>query len=327
MRRLLKAAVTLVVLGGAPSTFAQSPNKALIDVPGLGSVDLNELPPALRANIRLPGRGYVEPDPKPSGLQLPPPEPEPEDDRPRPDLSTGKLRAGLPISTESLQPRTERPRDEVGKAMRKQWEDASGEIPEDAYLKALEHINSMPDDTAPPPEPDEREPQSLLSVAGRWLARLGEALSTRHVVAQSAQWQPIGPAPLQLSDGSRWAGIVVSIAGDPQDATHNRFYLGTVYGGVWRTSDGGTTWDTTTDSAPSLQTTTVAVHPTNRDVVVAGTGTLPEPLRSVGILRTTSATGLATWSQIGPTCTTTDAQCMSGGVCSASDPNLCLTAR
>src|SRR5437762_3778452 len=68
-------------------------------------------------------------------------------------------------------------------------------------------------------------------------------------MAQSAfgvTWQPIGPAPIGTPDSSRpLTGHVSAIAVHPTDA--NIIYLGADTGGVWKTTDGGTTWTPLTD--------------------------------------------------------------------------------
>ena len=100
-----------------------------------------------------------------------------------------------------------------------------------------------------------------------------------------------------------------------------RIYLGTRAAGLWKTSNAGASWVTTTDNLPYPQKTSaeieaIAVHPNNSDVILAGTGTSATqgfantPLtESIGFLR--SAGRGQTWSQIGPTW------------CSSSDPAAC----
>ena len=51
-------------------------------------------------------------------------------------------------------------------------------------------------------------------------------------------WAPIGPSPLHASVDVN--GQVTSIAVNPNDV--NVLYIGTAWGGIWRTRDGGTHW-------------------------------------------------------------------------------------
>ena len=42
--------------------------------------------------------------------------------------------------------------------------------------------------------------------------------------------------------GSTATGRVTSVAVDPSDPSGNTYYVGTANGGVWKTTDGGTSW-------------------------------------------------------------------------------------
>jgi hypothetical protein len=61
-------------------------------------------------------------------------------------------------------------------------------------------------------------------------------------------WTPIGPSPLQT--GIDVNGQVTSIAVNPNNT--KVIYIGTAWGGVWRTRDGGLNWTPLFDRAPSL---------------------------------------------------------------------------
>ena len=76
------------------------------------------------------------------------------------------------------------------------------------------------------------------------------------------RWRSIGPAR-----GGR------STAAAGSDARPLEYYFGTTGGGLWKTTDGGTTWTPITDKA--LKTSSVgavAVAPSNPDVVYIGMG-------------------------------------------------------
>lgn len=73
----------------------------------------------------------------------------------------------------------------------------------------------------------------------------------------------------------------------------NKWYVGSVGGGIWITENAGSTWRNTTDfSIPNLATSTVAISPQNPNVVYAGTG---EPfgnldkITGVGLVKSTDA--------------------------------------
>jgi photosystem II stability/assembly factor-like uncharacterized protein len=76
------------------------------------------------------------------------------------------------------------------------------------------------------------------------------------------QWRNIGPFR---------GGRVITVAGDPRDAT--TFYFGAVCGGVWKTTDAGQYWTNITDgyfTASSVGALEVA--PADPNVIYAGTG-------------------------------------------------------
>ena len=52
-------------------------------------------------------------------------------------------------------------------------------------------------------------------------------------------WAPIGPSPI-LEGTAQVNGLVSAIAVNPNN--FNLIYQGTAGGGLWRTTDGGTTW-------------------------------------------------------------------------------------
>jgi len=81
----------------------------------------------------------------------------------------------------------------------------------------------------------------------------------------------------------------------------NIIYVATVNGGVWKTDDGGTSWDALTDQFPTLSLATVTLDLDDPDTVYAGTGRTSayrnEGGEAIGILKSIDA-GL-TWTVIG----------------------------
>jgi photosystem II stability/assembly factor-like uncharacterized protein len=88
------------------------------------------------------------------------------------------------------------------------------------------------------------------------------------------------------------------IAIDPNNT--NRWFVGTVGGGVWLTENGGTTWESLTDfKIPNLSTSTIVMSQTDSNVLYVGTG---EPFGNLGaiggsgVFKTTD--GGATWQSL-----------------------------
>ena len=80
-------------------------------------------------------------------------------------------------------------------------------------------------------------------------------------------WEELGPMP--ISSGP-YAGRVSALVCSPTDA--NRLFAGGADGGVWRTLDGGTTWQPLTGHLPTTAIGALALDPNDEDVIYAGTG-------------------------------------------------------
>jgi photosystem II stability/assembly factor-like uncharacterized protein len=137
-------------------------------------------------------------------------------------------------------------------------------------------------------------PRLLASLAlGALLASLVPAAAATGVVspAQYAglQWRPIGPLR---------GGRTKAIAGVP--SAPNRFYVAAVNGGIWRTDDAGRTWNPIFDDQPTGSIGSLAVAPSDPNVVYAGSGEgLQRPDLSVGNGIYASADGGYSWKHLG----------------------------
>jgi photosystem II stability/assembly factor-like uncharacterized protein len=103
------------------------------------------------------------------------------------------------------------------------------------------------------------------------------------------QWRLIGPFR---------GGRVVAVSGVAGDPT--TFYFGAVGGGVWKTTNGGTTWQPIFDSQKISSIGAIAVAPSNPNVIYVGTG--EADIRSQigfgdGVYKSTDAG--KTWQNIG----------------------------
>src|SRR5437870_11709266 len=89
---------------------------------------------------------------------------------------------------------------------------------------------------------------------------------------QGLKWRMIGPFR-----GGRTVGAV-GIPSQP-----SVFYIGVNNGGVWKTNDYGRTWNPIFDSQPTGSVGSLAVAPSNPDILYVGSGEgLQRPDRSVG---------------------------------------------
>jgi len=112
-------------------------------------------------------------------------------------------------------------------------------------------------------------------------------------------WAPVGPSP--ISEGTQNDnGMVTAIAVHPFDS--NIVYIGTADGGVWKTFDGGDTWQTLFSRELSLaigEPMGIAIDPTDTDVVYVGTSGRGRVSvqQQAGLFKSTDAG--ATWVQLG----------------------------
>ena len=105
----------------------------------------------------------------------------------------------------------------------------------------------------------------------------------------SLRWRSIGPYR---------GGRTVGAAGVPDQP--NIFYIGVNNGGVWKTTDYGRTWFPVFDDQPTGSIGTIAVAPSNRDIVYVGSGEgLHRPDLSTGNGVYKSIDAGKTWTHLG----------------------------
>jgi photosystem II stability/assembly factor-like uncharacterized protein len=105
----------------------------------------------------------------------------------------------------------------------------------------------------------------------------------------SSGWVSLGPGNV----GGRTRSILIN----PQNP--NIMYLGSVTGGVWKSTDAGTTWAPLTDLVPTDYVSAMVMSPTDPNTIYAGTGEgylNIDARRGLGILKTTD--GGATWTRL-----------------------------
>ena len=117
--------------------------------------------------------------------------------------------------------------------------------------------------------------------------------------ASNSNWLPLGPidVPIILSNGKkRGNGRVNAIAFDPND--EDVIWVGTPAGGLWKTDDGGNTWNTATDQLPVIGVSSIAIDPSNNQIMYISTGDAnASDTYSIGLLKSTD--GGTTWATTG----------------------------
>ena len=107
--------------------------------------------------------------------------------------------------------------------------------------------------------------------------------------ALALSWTQLGPGNI----GGRIRSIVVH----PTDP--NTVYLGSVSGGVWKTTNGGSSWFPLKDNMENLAVCSMVMDPTNSNILYAGTGEgffNVNAIRGAGIFKTTDAG--TTWNRL-----------------------------
>ena len=115
----------------------------------------------------------------------------------------------------------------------------------------------------------------------------------------SANWVAKGPinTPIILSNGKkRGNGRVNCIAFDPLD--ENVIWVGSPAGGLWKSIDGGSNWQTNTDDLPVIGVSHIAIDPNNSQIMYIVTGDAnATDTYSIGILK--SLDGGNSWDTTG----------------------------
>lgn len=116
----------------------------------------------------------------------------------------------------------------------------------------------------------------------------------------AASWSSIGP-------NQTIGGRILSITIDPNNT--NNLFVGSASGGIWKSTNAGSSWSYVNTGLPVLGVSSIVYHPTNSNILLAGTGEVYRVDTSnigfnvwkargtygIGILR--SADGGLTWSQ------------------------------
>ncbi|MEO6696285.1 MAG: T9SS type A sorting domain-containing protein [Ignavibacteria bacterium] len=137
-------------------------------------------------------------------------------------------------------------------------------LPDDAYSKALNQRNLL------------RQTQ-------------GYFLDSRNT------WTNIGPTSGSYFSYGNIASRIPTLKYDPNNPSI--VYLGAAFGGVWKSTNGGTNWTSITNDEVSLSSGSIAIDPANSNIIYYGTGEATYSGTSYygrGLLKSTNAG--ATWT-------------------------------
>jgi hypothetical protein len=122
----------------------------------------------------------------------------------------------------------------------------------------------------------------------------GAVTSSSAASALSNPWEALGPGNI----GGRTRAFLI------HPTTPDTMWSGAVAGGIWKTTDGGTTWTPKADLLINIAVNSMALDPRNANTLYAGTGEgffNGDAVRGAGILKSTD--GGETWAQLPSTAT------------------------
>ncbi len=129
-----------------------------------------------------------------------------------------------------------------------------------------------------------------------WLEK-NQSRVSRSTLIDNSNWQPVGPfTHTNTGSWSSGQGRVNSIIVDPNAST--TFYSGAPAGGIWKSTDSGSTWTVLTDDLPQIGVSGIAIEYGNSNTIYIATGDDDAgDSYSVGVFK--SLDGGSTWNQTG----------------------------
>jgi len=123
-------------------------------------------------------------------------------------------------------------------------------------------------------------------------------------LTSASNWTQLGYS----QNGSRIGGRIVCMAIDPNNT--NNLWVGSASGGIWRSTNAGTSWAPVETGLPVLGVSAILVDPSNSNIIYAGTGEVyhtevgvmgynvwkTRGTYGIGVIKSTD--GGTTWSQV-----------------------------
>ncbi len=113
----------------------------------------------------------------------------------------------------------------------------------------------------------------------------------------TSSWNSVGPQNVGIFSGRLpGTGRTNAIEVDPNNP--NTWYVGAPAGGIWKTTDAGSTWTNLFDDFPQIGVSSIAVDPNNSNIIYIATGDDDAAdSYSVGVFK--SLDGGASWQETG----------------------------
>ena len=123
------------------------------------------------------------------------------------------------------------------------------------------------------------------------------------LLERTSSWQPVGPFNHTINGSwSAGQGRVNVVYVDPNNASI--IYVGTPAGGIWKSTNGGTSWVPLSDELPQIGVSGIVTDKANSNIIYIVTGDKDAgDTYSIGVLKSTN--GGATWNTTGLSFTNT----------------------
>jgi hypothetical protein len=144
---------------------------------------------------------------------------------------------------------------------------------------------------------DRVQPDGKLQQPGYVVREYEKYVQSEGIIMSAAgNWNNVGPTSYFINNTSQPTGMgrINAIAFHPTDP--NTIYIGSPSGGIWKTTNNGTSWTNLCNNMPTLGVSSIVIHPVNPDIIYIGSGdrdagdALP-----MGVFKSTD--GGATWTQ------------------------------
>ena len=124
--------------------------------------------------------------------------------------------------------------------------------------------------------------------------RIGGPVQGGNTISTVSNWSLVGPSSVPSSSGG--SGRLNFVRIDPSNSSI--IYVGSPAGGMWKTTNGGTSWSTTTDYLNVVGASDLVIDPTNTSLLFLATGDGDaSDTHTTGVMKSTD--GGATWSATG----------------------------
>ena len=113
-------------------------------------------------------------------------------------------------------------------------------------------------------------PEATLTAFENWQSAYNQQMNG--IESESGDWEEIGPRfkPFNGTGQPNGNGRLNCVEFHPTNA--NIMFVGSPSGGFWKTTNGGTSWTTSTDGLPTLGVSSILIDSSNTNIIYIGTG-------------------------------------------------------